>query len=446
MSQLSPMTPDQPVPFKLIGKLSGWSSRALHYPIFSQTWFYYRLRGFAIPTSIILLLLMIPTIFTPPEEAQRAGEVRLALFSFGLAVVIALILGRWLAVKVRAHSRLHNWSKKKEVIGISIALLVGLSVASAPMMFSVALNKPITIADKDKKIEVARDASFVKEENTTAQAQETGFHYDSRYQTMVNFFFTSLLLLWLGGSLDLLAYFRQQRALDEALLQEEIERYKSERNQAEMRLSVLASQVEPHFLFNTLSGVRAAMLSDPARGVIIIDHLVEYLRSTIPQMRSDGSSTQTTLRNQFDSVRAYLGVIHVRMPRLSFEVESAAELLDFVVPPLMLISLVENAVKHGIEPKKGPVNISVSARKMMVEGKEKLSLCVKDNGVGFGGTSSGSGIGLSNIRERLKQLYGADASLNLIAGVDGGVEASIYLPIVRFSDNDERHATSPINF
>jgi signal transduction histidine kinase len=439
MSQLPPIPPDQPVPFKLIGKLSGWSSKAQHYPIFSQTWFSYRIRGFAIPVCLILSLLTLITFSAP--TADDPLRIRLAVVSFGVAILIALVLGRWLAVKVRTQSRLHNWSKKKEVIGISIALLIGISVAAIPMQFSVKKNRPITIADESKKIATAPAVTVLTDQKRIPQKQENGFHYDSSYQDLINFIFSTLLLLWLGGGYDLLAYLRQRRALEEALLLEEFDRYKSERNQAEMRLSVLASQVEPHFLFNTLSGVRAAMLSDPARGVIIIDHLVEYLRSTIPKMRSDGSSTQTTLRNQFDSVRAYLGVIHVRMPRLSFEVDSPAELLDLVVPPLMLISLVENAVKHGIEPKKGPVKISVSARKMMVEDKERLELCVKDNGVGFGGASSGSGIGLSNIRERLKQLYGADASLSLIAGIDGGVEASIYLPIVRFRENNELQTT-----
>ena len=199
-----------------------------------------------------------------------------------------------------------------------------------------------------------------------------------------------------------------------------------------MRLSVLASQVEPHFLFNTLSGVRAAMLSDPARGVVIIDHLVDYLRSTIPQMRSDGQMHLISVEHQFNSVRSYLGVIRTRIPRLSFSIECEAELQHCAIAPLMLISLVENAVKHGIEPKKGPVHIAVSAYKVRLPEGEMLAISVKDNGVGFGGSSgatSGTGIGLSNIRERLKQLYEDRASLSLLASESGGVEAIIQLPI-----------------
>jgi sensor histidine kinase YesM len=119
----------------------------------------------------------------------------------------------------------------------------------------------------------------------------------------------------------------------------------------------------------------------------------------------------------------------MRIPRLSFEVDAPTELLNKKVPPLMLISLVENAVKHGIEPKKGLVHIKVTAQTLQVDHQEKLQLSVIDNGVGFGGTSSGSGIGLSNIRERLKQLYGEHASLNLSMRDEGGIQACLILPM-----------------
>jgi len=196
-----------------------------------------------------------------------------------------------------------------------------------------------------------------------------------------------------------------------------------------MRLSVLAAQIEPHFLFNTLTGVRSAIISDPARGIAIIDNLVDYLRATIPQMRSDANQSQVLLGPQLDAARAYLGVMHARLPRLTFSVDSDPALLNQPVPPLMLISLVENAVKHGIEPKPGPVHIEVLARKIDDESGTRLELIVTDDGVGFSGVTSGSGIGLANIRERLMQLYGKRAELVLKARVEGGVVASIALPI-----------------
>jgi LytS/YehU family sensor histidine kinase len=253
--------------------------------------------------------------------------------------------------------------------------------------------------------------------------------YVMEHGVLLNRLIEVILAVWWGGGLDLLAYFRQRRALTDALAQQELERARVGRNEAEMRLSVLAAQIEPHFLFNTLTGVRAAIRSDPARGIAIIDHLVDYLRATIPQMRSDANQSQVLLEPQLDAARAYLGVMAARLPRLSFSVECDPALLNQPVPPLMLISLVENAVKHGIEPKPGPVHIAVLARKIDGESGARLELVVTDDGAGFSGATSGSGIGLANIRERLAQLYGKRAELVLKARAEGGVAASISLPI-----------------
>jgi LytS/YehU family sensor histidine kinase len=196
-----------------------------------------------------------------------------------------------------------------------------------------------------------------------------------------------------------------------------------------MQLSILASQVEPHFLFNTLSGVRSAMLSDPARGIVIIDHLVDYLRATIPQLRFDRARTFVSLGSQLAAAQAYLGVIQARLPRLAIRIECPDELRQVAIPPLMLISLVENAVKHGIELKKGPGLIQIAAVRRKTERSDELEVTVADNGCGFGETTTGSGIGLANIRERLRHLYGGEATLSLRAGEAGGVVASIVLPV-----------------
>ena len=114
-------------------------------------------------------------------------------------------------------------------------------------------------------------------------------------------------------------------------------------------------------------------------------------------------------------------------PRLSFSVDS--EINDAALPPLMLISLVENAIKHGVEPKIGQAHIAVLAQQTERDGNAYLALSVADDGVGFGGTTSGSGIGLENIRQRLASMYGAEASLMLKANSQGGVTATISLPL-----------------
>jgi signal transduction histidine kinase len=238
-----------------------------------------------------------------------------------------------------------------------------------------------------------------------------------------------LLVCWLGGLTDLVAFVRQRGKLDDVLRDQALRRADAARVEAELRLSVLAAQVEPHFLFNTLASVRSAIVSDQARAAAIVDHLADYLRATIPQMRHEAASGSVPLARQLDAVRAYLALMHERMPRLAFAVEAEPGLETAPVPPLMLISLVENAVKHGVEPKTGPARITVSARRAIDAGVEMLELEVRDDGVGFGSATSGAGIGLANIQERLAGLYGNKAGLTLKALPEGGVAAILRLPL-----------------
>jgi sensor histidine kinase YesM len=347
-------------------------------------------------------------------------------------IILNLLFGRWLATLVKKQ----HWPARKEVTGIAIALFFGVALSFTTVKFAEhVMDKKLKKATPET---TGKIQSLVKSDEVKVGLIITD--EDKNKADIVNYVLWLLLLTWWGGALDFRAYLKQGRAMKEALIQDKLEQYRSERNQAQMQLSILASQVEPHFLFNTLSGVRAAMLSDPARGVAIIDHLVDYLRSTIPQMRIDGNLMLTSVRNQFDSVQAYLGVIHMRIPRLSFTLDCPDDLRDCAMPPLMLISLVENAVKHGIEPKKGAVQISVTASKVQNQFGEQLCLTVADNGVGFGVSSSGSGIGLSNIRERLKQLYAGKASLELSMREQGGIEAQILLPLSKYDAHSTENA------
>ena len=389
--------------------LAGWSVRAQQYPIFSKTWFVYRMRGFRAPLLMFgLVVLLLMTVIPAPGPGENRVRFYLTFPALWLVVATALSLGRGLAVLV--HRR--RWSPRREAAGIVCALLLGVLVAMALTPFVRTGGQPAA--------------------GRAPTAQEID---EARENRLINMIVWLPIVVWLAGPFDLAAYFRQRGMLREAALLAEAQRYKNERNEVEMQLAVLASQVEPHFLFNTLSGVRAAMLSDPDRGIVMIDHLIAYLRSTIPQLRADRASSSVPLGAQLDSVQAYLGVIAARMPRLSVHVECAPALRDAAIPPLMLISLVENAVKHGIEPKKGPASIQVTAARRDVDGLDTLELTVLDDGVGFG-AAAGSGIGLSNIRERLKHLYGGAAALSLRAVETGGVAASIALPL-RFMKDGE---------
>jgi LytS/YehU family sensor histidine kinase len=224
---------------------------------------------------------------------------------------------------------------------------------------------------------------------------------------------------------------REREGLAALQRERELAAEQAQRRDAELRLSVLAAQVEPHFLFNTLAGVRSAITTDPARANDMVDRLADYLRASIPRLRSDGAA-MSTVAGQLDIVRAYLGLMAARLPRLRFTVTAAPELQGARCPPLMLISLAENAVKHGVELKLGPASVTVSAART-ADGR--LALSVADDGVGFGHSQAGSGIGLVNLRERLAQLYPTlpgeppRATLSLSARPEGGVLAVITLPL-----------------
>jgi LytS/YehU family sensor histidine kinase len=236
---------------------------------------------------------------------------------------------------------------------------------------------------------------------------------------------SALITYWLAGGAALWGWRRERAGLQAVARERELARAQAQRREAELQLSVLAAQVEPHFLFNTLAGVRSAIATDPARASDMIDHLVDYLRAAIPRLRSSGGS-EATLGGQLEIVRAYLGLMRSRMPRLSFAIDAPAELRAAACPPLMLISLAENAVKHGVEPKIGAAHIQVLARR----GDDgSLQVTVADDGAGFGASAAGTGLGLVNIRERLQQMYQGRAAITLKAGPEGGVIATLKLPL-----------------
>jgi LytS/YehU family sensor histidine kinase len=242
---------------------------------------------------------------------------------------------------------------------------------------------------------------------------------------LINSTSSAAVTFFLAGGAGLWGWRRERAGLAALAREQELARAQAQRREAELRLSVLAAQVEPHFLFNTLAGVRSAIATDPARASEMIDRLVDYLRAAIPRLRSDGGA-QATLGGQLDIVRAYLGLMAARMPRLQFDIDAPAALLAAPFPPLMLISLAENAVKHGVEPKIGPVRVAVQATR--TDGG-LLEVTVADDGAGFGASAGGSGLGLTNIRERLQQMYPGRASFTLRARPEGGVAATLSVPM-----------------
>ena len=188
------------------------------------------------------------------------------------------------------------------------------------------------------------------------------------------------------------------------------------------RLSALQAQIEPHFLFNTLAHVQRLHETDPARGRDMLRSLIDYLQAALPSMRRSGS----TLRRELDLARSFLTILQLRMgERLVFDIQVDPALLDAAVPPMVLPTLVENAIKHGLAPLPQGGHITLSARR---SGDGGLEIEVADNGQGFVATS-GSGVGLANTRSRLTALFGDEASLELCAASPSGVVARVRMPL-----------------
>ncbi|HEY1042596.1 MAG TPA: histidine kinase [Telluria sp.] len=188
----------------------------------------------------------------------------------------------------------------------------------------------------------------------------------------------------------------------------------------ESQLRVLQAQVEPHFLFNTLANVRQMYRSQPDGAEAMMDHLIGYLRSTLDDLRTEMS----TVVREMDLVMHYLEIMKVRMgDRLSYTFVMGDDVGSLSFPPAMLVSLAENAVIHGLRDKDDGA-ITISAQRE----DGSLRVQVSDNGHGFSSVQ-GSGVGLSNIRQRLEAIYGQRASLEVGALRDGGFAASIVLPL-----------------
>ncbi len=200
------------------------------------------------------------------------------------------------------------------------------------------------------------------------------------------------------------------------------------RQMTEARLQALQAQVEPHFLYNTLANVQALTEVDPPAANRLVGHLIEYLRAALPKMRESSS----TVGQELERVRAYLNILKIRMgERLNFDIHVADDLLALPFPPMMLPSLVENAIKHGLEPQRHGGRIDVLVTRSLHDGEARLVLQVRDTGAGLSQrpTDSGGGLGLSNLRERLTALYGEQGRLSLEANEPQGAVATLDIPL-----------------
>ena len=213
---------------------------------------------------------------------------------------------------------------------------------------------------------------------------------------------------------------RDAFARDQALAFE-LERSQLERNALDARLRLLQAQVEPHFLFNTLANVQALVDAGSPHASRVLASLIAYLRAAVPRVHE----ASTTLGQELDLVRAYLELMQMRMPdRLQFALRIDPETKPLLCPPMTLLTLVENSVRHGIDPGEegGRIDVDVWLR------DDRCRVRVSDTGVGLQPTSDGLGTGLSTLRERLQLTFGGDAQLRLIEVVPHGVCVELDFP------------------
>ena len=238
---------------------------------------------------------------------------------------------------------------------------------------------------------------------------------------------------------SIVQYRRTQLQRNNADLARLAQQEKMRRQLADARLKLMQAQVEPHFLFNTLASVRQLAETKAPEAAQLTAQLITFLRAGLASLREES----TTLAREFKAIDAYLMIMKTRMQdRLAFELDLPPALNDIDMPPAMLISLVENAIKHGLEPNPDGGKISVMAR---LE-NERLRLTVSDTGLGLGlsAAKTGGGVGLDNIRQRLRAIFANDARLIVAENVPHGFIAVIDIPLHAKSHKAQGFAHEPV--
>jgi signal transduction histidine kinase len=270
--------------------------------------------------------------------------------------------------------------------------------------------------------QISEELANAIEKAVEEQAEQKVVRYEKQASTWF-ISFVSLLILALLAMKALVG--GKKRAEAETMTANAAaERESMQRQLSETKMQMMQAQVEPHFLFNTLASVEFLIETDPPRASAMQRSLIQYLRAVLPQMRDN--AVVTNLGREVDMVKAYLNLLKMRMEeRLTVDMHIPDGLRSAAFPPMMLQSMVENAIKHGLECKAEGGTLKIVAE--VASGK--LRVIVSDDGVGFGVMpSDGTGLGLPTIRERLKLLHGDQGQLHIAPNSPSGVIATIEVP------------------
>ena len=382
---------DQPLPAELLRRTSRGLAAYQTYPVFSWPWFRKRTAIFTLALASFGALSAL-AVGLGGGGTSRGWAVFVHFTAGSLAIATS---GPLLATLVR-HRRL---PLRLERVLVLLMLVLGLGISfAADSWASAAVDRNLPQA--------AKLASKPPEPVGAALA--------------LNVLVVVCIYGLFGGGLAVRRYLDEPRQLLQIERERELQELRARNHALDARLGTLQAQIEPHFLFNTLASLRSLIVGNPEAAVGMLDALVDYLRATIPRLRDQvvGSS----LGQQLEICEHYLKLMQARMGRLEYELSIAAGLATIPFPPLLLVTLVENAIKHGIEPKAGPGRITVSVHKQ----QDRLTISVADDGAGLG-HGVGSGVGLANVREQLKLRYGNRASFALTGRAEGGALARIVI-------------------
>lgn len=336
-----------------------------------------RLRAAAVMAGLFSLPLL------PIWESNKAG---LPLRLFVLCLMCVLAYGFW----ERFPRRLPRWIARWVLQVLAVALTV------PPTMTVIYV------------LSTAGDGPPIWQDN-------------KRLEGLALMIFLGLLI---GPWVALGALVRQREALARhQALSFALERSELERRATDARLALMQAQVQPHFLFNTLANVRALVETGSPQALPVLDSLIAYLRAAVPRLNASMGS----LADEMGLVRAYLDIMVMRMPdRLSFRIDLEPGTDTLPCPPMAVLTLVENAVRHGIDPAEdgGAIEIKADARDGI------LHVMVSDSGLGLGTAGTGGlGTGLSTLRQRLALCFGPTATLSLTERAGGGVVATLSWPV-----------------
>ena len=390
-------------PDVVAGGARGGPASYRSYPVFSWPWLIRRTLVFA-PFAVGLAILSGLGNGIVSNDWRAASLIM--LYS-SAAFVTMVTIGPALATGVRYL----RYSITLERVLVAGAILLGLAISFG--VDQVASEEVMKLVAVDVKAITPTPAEH-------SAAKEVGAVFGALFLVLIYFL--------LGGGLAARAYYSEMDRWAASRRGRELALLRAQKTEADSRLAILQAQVEPHFLFNTLASVRSLIRQQPPRAEAMIDALVDYLRVTIPQLRESSTELDSSLGRQLDICASYLKLMQVRMgDRLTFAVEANDELRAQAFPPLMLISLVENAIKHGIEPKPGPGKVTIRAANVRTDQGRRLEISVADDGVGLV-AGVGAGVGLANIREQLKARFADGAQLDLRNQPAGGVIATISVP------------------